>query len=899
MIKPSPAAERRLGIRETGRRIKTFSLAVALAVLNAACGGGAGPPPPPPPPPVTVTVAPATQNVLLGATQQFTATVTNTTNTAVTWSVNGVAGGNAQVGTISATGLYTAPSILPSPAAVTIRADSVASPGSSGTATVTVTSDVVVSITAPAPNANVELGATRQATAAIASTGNGANQNVTWSVGPPAGGGCAGAACGTITAGGGLYTAPGILPSTLNRDVTVTATSVADPSKSATRTLHITASFGFTITGPASSTIDNATSFQFVPNFNITSGAPSTSVQWDVNGIVGGNATLGTITQAGFYTAPNLAPAPPQVTISGTPLADTSKAQSVTVTINTIVIVTVSPTAPSVEIEGQQQFTANVGGAQATQQNVVWDVNGVVNGNAAVGFITNPGPGSTPAIYTAPITIPSIPIVVTATSVFDPTKSASTTTMTFFSTISASLQSQPPSAGTRAVNHAQTLSGALTRTTTGTAPVNNAVTWSVNGVAGGDLTNGFICVVGVTCSGGNKVSGSGVGNPTGDVDYVAPASVPAGGAVTIEMRSQADNTKFATAQVAVILNVVVSVSPTTSTLPTSQAQQFTASVRGTSNQSVTWSLSGANCSGVTCGTITLAGLYTTPSTAPSPDNTVMITATSVDDALRSSNGTVTIQAGAFIQKILPASITALTASSTDFVIKVQGLLFVASSPGPGSTILFGNTVPPTALATNCFNTSQCTATVSASSVTSPGDYGVQIRNPDNSTSNQVALKVLDPVTQQKDMDSAPVVTLTVGNPDATGHDILVVEPTSLGATTASYNMDLIGIVSNNSCALSGLGITLTRPQSGAQLVDICVKNNSIAGGSLLPSDTFTISGPNPPDITIQSVTAFGGGASIIQIRLQIPSTAQPGPRTLFAENKNREKAALVGGIEVK
>ena len=46
---------------------------------------------------------------------QFTATVTGTTNTAVTWSVNGVAGGNSTVGTISTSGAYTAPATAPEP----------------------------------------------------------------------------------------------------------------------------------------------------------------------------------------------------------------------------------------------------------------------------------------------------------------------------------------------------------------------------------------------------------------------------------------------------------------------------------------------------------------------------------------------------------------------------------------------------------------------------------------------------------------------------------------------------------------------------------------------------------------------------------------------------------------
>jgi uncharacterized protein (DUF1800 family) len=64
----------------------------------------------------------------LGSTVQLTATITNTTNTAVTWQVNGVAGGAAATGTISATGLYTPPATIPSPNTVTITAVSQTTP---------------------------------------------------------------------------------------------------------------------------------------------------------------------------------------------------------------------------------------------------------------------------------------------------------------------------------------------------------------------------------------------------------------------------------------------------------------------------------------------------------------------------------------------------------------------------------------------------------------------------------------------------------------------------------------------------------------------------------------------------------------------------------------------------
>ena len=73
---------------------------------------------------VTVSVS-GPSSVRLLATSQFTATVSGTSNQSVTWQVNNVAGGNSSVGTISGTGLYTAPSALPSPTSVTITALSV------------------------------------------------------------------------------------------------------------------------------------------------------------------------------------------------------------------------------------------------------------------------------------------------------------------------------------------------------------------------------------------------------------------------------------------------------------------------------------------------------------------------------------------------------------------------------------------------------------------------------------------------------------------------------------------------------------------------------------------------------------------------------------------------------
>jgi hypothetical protein len=74
------------------------------------------------------------------------AAVKNSSDTAVSWSVNGVAGGGAQTGTVTTGGVYTAPADLPIPANLPVTATSHADVSKSGTAIVTVQSDVSISL---------------------------------------------------------------------------------------------------------------------------------------------------------------------------------------------------------------------------------------------------------------------------------------------------------------------------------------------------------------------------------------------------------------------------------------------------------------------------------------------------------------------------------------------------------------------------------------------------------------------------------------------------------------------------------------------------------------------------------------------------------------------------------
>src|SRR6266849_3954333 len=185
---------------------------------------------------VSVAVTPSSASVAVSKSQQFTASVTGSSNTAVTWSVTG----GAANGTISASGLYTAPSAVPNPAQVTVRATSQADATKSSSANVTVTTassggTVVVSPSA----ATVANFGTQQFMATV----NGSSSSaVNWQVNGTTGGS---QACGFISSSG-LYVAPSGVPTksdgkggSITTTVTITAVSQANAADSGNATVTI------------------------------------------------------------------------------------------------------------------------------------------------------------------------------------------------------------------------------------------------------------------------------------------------------------------------------------------------------------------------------------------------------------------------------------------------------------------------------------------------------------------------------------------------------------------------------------------------------------------------------------------------------------------------------------
>ena len=371
---------------------------------------------------VSITTPTSAQTVPVNGTLAITAAVANTTNTAVTWTVNGVTNGNSAYGTISGSGLtvtYNAPPTVPGTATFNITATSQADTTKSASVSVTISAGVVVSMTTPTGPQNLVVSSTLGFTASVTGT---SNTGVTWTVNGITNGN---ATYGTIT-GTGLtvtYTAPAAVPSPATFNVT--ATSVADTTKSASVSVTILPPVAVSIVTPTNLTQNIAVNGTLAITAAVGN-TSNTAVTWTVNGITNGNATYGTITGTGLtvtYTAPAAVPSPATFNVTATSVADTTKSASVSVTILPGVVVSITtPTgAQSLAVNATLGITASVTGTANT--GVTWTVNGVTNGNATYGTISGSGLSVT---YDAPAAVPSpATFNVTATSVADNTKSAS------------------------------------------------------------------------------------------------------------------------------------------------------------------------------------------------------------------------------------------------------------------------------------------------------------------------------------------------------------------------------------------------------------------------------------------------------------------------------------------
>ena len=368
-----------------------------------------------PPPPGQLAVSPSSASLHGGDSQPFTATLNGST-AAVSWSVNGVVGGNASTGMISAAGLYTAPEFPPSPNAITI--------GAVETADATKTASSAVTLNNPIPQivsvvpASIPVGSFNL-------TVNGAHF----------------AAGATISFGSTTLTATRVSSTQLTATGTATSGQVGsisitvknpDPGavSSGSLTAQVVASTGISVqVTPATVNLHAGTHLFFSAT---VMGTTNQSVIWSVNNGGGGDAIVGNITSGGDYTAPANVPTPNTVSISATSVADSTKLATSTVTVqNPIPVLTsVNPNSigvgafvitvtgkgfvsgSSVNFGGQALTTMFVSATELTATGTAT----VAQTGSVLVTVTNPDPGgSTSGSLTAQVVNPGAVISAAAT----------------------------------------------------------------------------------------------------------------------------------------------------------------------------------------------------------------------------------------------------------------------------------------------------------------------------------------------------------------------------------------------------------------------------------------------------------------------------------------------------
>ncbi len=230
------------------------------------------------------------------------------------------------------------------------------------------------------------------------------NTAVTWSFSPNVGtlGPGSGPNAGGLSTN--TYTAPTVISSA--QTITITATSVADPTQAASRQIQLTPIAITVLVSPSSVTLTAGQTQQFSAT---VLGISSTGVTWSIN-----PPGVGTIDpNAGLYTAPASITTSQKVTVTATSVFDSTVTGTASITLQApaAVTISISPTSVSLSDGQSQQFTATV--SNSTNTAVTWSI------SPQLGTITSGGS------YTAPSPISaSANVTVTATSVADSTKSA-------------------------------------------------------------------------------------------------------------------------------------------------------------------------------------------------------------------------------------------------------------------------------------------------------------------------------------------------------------------------------------------------------------------------------------------------------------------------------------------
>ncbi|AKU91473.1 glycosyl hydrolase family 28-related protein [Vulgatibacter incomptus] len=594
--------------------------------------------------PVVVTIEPAEIELLTSESHLFQASVSGTTDQAVTWS--------ATAGAIDSTGLYTAPS---QPGTYAVMVTSLADRRATATAQVVVRAREPVVVTIEPTEIELLTSESRRFQASVSGTND---HTVSWS-----------ASGGTIDPTG-LFTAP-----SHQGTFVVVATSLAEPQSSATAQVRVTAREPVIVTiEPAEIELLTSESRRFQAS---VSGTTDQAVTW--------SAPAGVIDATGLYTAPS---DPGTYAVIATSLADpqASATARIMVKAREPVVVSIDPIFVELLTSESQRFQAWVSGT--TDQAVTWFASaGAIDATGLFAAPSQPGTYSVVATSLADPQATAIaqvvvkarePIVVSIDPIFVELLTSesqrfqawvSGTTdqaVTWFASAGAidatGLFAAPSQPGTYAVVATSLADPRASATARITVRAREPVVVTIEPTEIELLTSESHLFE-------SRVSGTNDGRVSwfashGTVDdgglYTAP---PEPGTYAVTATSLADPRASATAQVVVRARepVVVTIEPAEIELLTSESHRFQASVSGTTDQAVTWSAS--------AGFIDTTGLFT----APSQPGTFVVVATSLAEPQSSATARVRVMAREpVVVTIEPAEIELLTSESRRFQASVSG-----------------------------------------------------------------------------------------------------------------------------------------------------------------------------------------------------------------------------------
>jgi len=531
--------------------------------------------------PETVTISAASSTVNVGSRDQFQSSSTNPAGVSVIWKVNGVVGGGSPFGTISPSGLYTAPSSTP-PSAPNIQAFS---QDTSGTASniiqLTIFSPAQANLNPTALAFPSQTEGTTSAALSVTVTNTG---NANLLLGAPALSLSGSGSTEFAIASGTTCTASLAIAPNGTCVVNVTFTPAGAAPYSATLTLTDNSGGASGATQPVA--LSGTGTTPPVPTATLN----STSLTFS-NQTVGTTSAALSVTVTNTGTA-NLLLSSPALSLSGSGSTEFAIASGTTCTASLaiapngtcVINVTFKPAAAA-SYAATLTLTDNSGGASGATQPVALS-----------------GTGTTPPV---------------------PTATLNSTSLTFSN------------------QTVGTTSAALSVTVTNTGTANLLLSSPALSLSGSGSTD-FAIASGTTCTASLSIAPNGTCVIKVSFSPAAAASYAATLTLTDNSGGVSGATQsVALSGSGLASGATASVFPPSAALDAGGTQQFTPVVTNVSNGTVTWSVSGTGCTGMPCGSINSTGLYTAPAklTVSATDTVI---ATLVADPSISGTGAVTL-----------------------------------------------------------------------------------------------------------------------------------------------------------------------------------------------------------------------------------------------------------------